>query len=190
MPHQLVKDGIKVSPGFLNRRFGGIFSGNYLNGLAASSNLFGHGSEGMFTNLLKTNFLNKSVALDQNPLANLNTNTQNLNLSDQFSRSMPVTANSRRLDFPPAVLSVAALNINLSSLGPFYASAGTGHSKDTNSSSRASRAASPALGNPAENNRLNILDWNFFFCDKFVFHHRFGCFRKRHSSFCFIKVYL
>lgn len=147
LPHQVVKDKKK------NRNFGGIFSGNYLNGVATSSSLFGDGSEGMFTRLLKTNFLTKTLALDQNRLARLNIQNLNLNLSDQFSHPTPVAVRSRS-DFPPAGLTAAALNINLSSLGPLCSSSSGNHSKDPNSSTRVSRAASPAFGNSAENNRF------------------------------------
>lgn len=133
LPHQKVKDRR-----MLGRNFGGIFEG----------------AEGMFTKLLKTNFLNsKSLeTLDQNRLAKTNIHIQNLNLSDQFSRPTPVAAKSR-----PDLTTVAALNINLSSLGPLYSSSAAHHSKETNSSTRVSRAASPALGSSAENNRLKLL---------------------------------
>lgn len=134
LPHQIVKDRKMLS-----RNFGGIFDG----------------AEGMFTKLLKTNFLNsKSLTIDQNRLANTNIHNQNLNLSDHFSRPTPVAAKSRAAD----LTTVAALNINLSSLGPLYSSSGVHHSnRDTNSSTRVSRAASPALGTSAENNRLKMI---------------------------------
>lgn len=148
MPHQIVKDEKR------NRNFGGIFSGNFLNGIATTSiSILGDRSEGMFSRLLKTNFLNKSVALDQNQLETLNNQNLNSNLSDQSSHSRPVAAKTRP-DFPPAGLTAAALNINLSSLAPLCASSSGNHSKDTNSSARVSRAASPAFGNSSENNRL------------------------------------
>lgn len=135
LPHHLVKDR---KMGMLSRNFGGIFDG----------------ADGMFTKLLKTNFLNsKSLTIDQNRLANTNIHTQNLNLSDHFSHPTPVAAKSRAADYT----TVAALNINLSSLAPLYSSSGVHHSKDTNSSTRVSRAASPALGTSAENNRLKMI---------------------------------
>lgn len=132
LPHQKVKDRR-----LLGRNFSGIFEG----------------AEGMFTKLLKTNFLNSKTlnTLDQNILANTNIHTQKINLSDHFSRPTPVAAKSRA-----DLTTVAALNINLSSLGPLYSSSGVHHSKDTNSSTRVSRAASPALGTSAENNRLKF----------------------------------
>lgn len=120
-----------------------MFSGNYLGAV------LGDGGSQIFTNLLKTNFLNKT--LDQtNALARNPNQTQNLILSDQFSQSAPVAAVKSRVDSHAVGLTAAALNINLSSLGPLYSS----RSKEQNSSTRVSRAASPALGNSAENNRL------------------------------------
>lgn len=159
LPHQQVR---KLLPGYFNRGFSGIsngiFSENYfnnMNGIAATTRLFGeNGSRDMFTNLLKTNFLSKTVTLDQNQLADTKTHTQNSLLSGQSSHSTPAAAKSRT-ESTPAGLSVAALNINLSSLGPLYSNAGS-ISRDTNSSNRVSRAASPSLGNSAENNRFKL----------------------------------
>lgn len=169
LPHRQVK---RAPPGSFTRNLSdGIFAQNYfanLSGIAASAKLFGeNGSRNMFTNLLKTNFLNKSanLDLDQNQLANTNTLTKNLMLSDQFSPSTTSAAKSRT-DRATAGLSVAALNINLSSLGPLYSH---GLSKESNSSNRVSRAASPALGNSADNRFkletfLVVLPFVFVYC--------------------------
>lgn len=142
LPHHHVKDSRR---GAFARNVGGslgMFSGN----LGA---VLGDGGSQIFTNLLKTNFLNKT--LDQtNELARNPNQNQNLILSDQFSQSAPVAAVKSRVDSHAVGLTAAALNINLSSLGPLYSS----RSKDQNSSTRVSRAASPALGNSADNNRL------------------------------------
>jgi hypothetical protein len=129
--------------------------------MISGSVLFGPTSQSndIFTNLLKTNFLDSvvsSVPLDQEqPLANAKTQlTQNFVLSDQYSRSTPAIARASR--HIPTALTAAALTINLSSLGPLYAVAAS--ARDPNSSNRVSRAASP-LGNSAENNRLiNSID--------------------------------
>lgn len=149
LPHQQVRRAI---PGLSNRSFKGNFYDNYF---GVSSKMFGdNGSRNIFTNLLKTNFLNKTLYTDQNQLANTNTHNQNLILSDQSSHSTPAVAAKSRTESSRAGLSVAALNINLSSLGPLYASAAGAISKESNSSNRVSRAASPSLGQSAENNRF------------------------------------
>ena len=155
LPHQRIKSAER--------------SKNLLRGFAASL-----GSGNTFTNLLKTNFLANS--LDQTQLAHTqNTHTQNL-LSDQFSRPTTLAGGkSRAHTLVPAGMSVAAaLNINLSSLGPFGGYIGASHSKETNSSARVSRAASPSLGSSAENNRFN---WKrfflFFFLSFWHFAHQF-----------------
>lgn len=101
----------------------------------------------MLPNILEPSFLDQPVSLDQNQLASNDNNYQNLILSDQFSPSTTLAAKNRVYSLP-AGLAVAALNINLSSLGPLYSRARTG------SSTRASRATSPSFGNCADNNRL------------------------------------
>lgn len=143
LPHQQVKKNAGNSK-------------NYVHGMAASFGNFGSGNT--FTNLLKTNFLNNS--LDQKQLAHThNTHTQNLLLSDQFSRTTTsVAGKSRAHTLVPGGLSVAAA---LSSLGPLGGYIAASHSKESNSSNRVSRAASPSLGSSAENNRLN---WITKFC--------------------------
>lgn len=150
LPHQHVNYHVRPLPGIVKRS--SLTSGNLLNGPSNESH-------DLFTNLLKTNFLDSvksSVPLDQKQqLAAANTHlTQNFVLSDQSSRSIPAiaaaVASRRIVDCSPAGLTAAALTINLSSLGPLYASV---RAKDPNSSNRVSRAASP-LGNSAENNRL------------------------------------
>lgn len=146
LPHQHVKHRVKPLPGILKLT-------------SDSAVVFGATSESrdIFTNLLKTNFLDsvKSSALDQRqPLATAHTHlTQNFVLSES-SRSAPViaVASRRGIDCTPAGLTAAALTMNLSSLGPLYASAV--RARDPNSSTRVSRAASPALGNSTDNNRL------------------------------------
>lgn len=142
LPHQVVREGRNA----FARSFG-IFPGSYFAGLGAVAQMYrDDGSpQTTFTNLLKTNFL------DPKPLATTNSQIQNSS-PNQSSHHVTVAAKSRP-DITPAGLSVAALNINLSSLGPLYSSA---VHRDTNSSNRVSRAASPSLGNSAENNRLHI----------------------------------
>ena len=160
LPHQFVHDGRMNFAASISRNFG-IFPGNYFTNLGASARMFrGDGSQDTFTNLLKTNFLD-----DQKKLAETQSNNQNLMLlSDQSSHSTKVSATrSRGLDYTSAGLAVAALNINLSSLAPLYSVAVSNPFKEMNSSSRVSRAASPAFGNSAENNRLHIgFELHFF----------------------------
>jgi hypothetical protein len=171
---------------------------NSLNGFAASFGNFGSGNT--FTNLLKTNFLNNS--LDQTQLAHIhNTHTQNLLLSDQFSRTTTSVAGKSRAHYPiPAGLSVAAaLNINLSALGPLGGYIGASHSKEPNSSNRVSRAASPALGSSAENNRLNwitnIFDFKFLISSSWFMQFHTWCYFSHIAFFycfrsfpCFLKL--
>lgn len=162
LPHQHVNGCDRPPPGMLRRM--GIFSGNILNG---SSSLLRDGAPSeIFTNLLKTNFLDKSHRLDSKTLAE-NTDKQNFLMSDPSSRVVPP---SRGVDCTPAGLTAAALNINFSSLGRLYVSAGA--VKDPNSSNRVSRAASPALGNSAENNRLT--NWT----------------KKKHTKSCFFVFFI
>lgn len=154
LPHQFVRAGNKS---FSPRDFGmlsKISPGNYFTNLGSSARLMcGDGSQDLFTNLLRRNFLEKMPNPDQ--LATTNPLSQNLMLlSDQSSQSTPVATKSR-VERSPAGLSVAALSINLSSLGPLYSGA-VSNFKEQSSSARVSRAASPALGNSAENNRLQI----------------------------------
>lgn len=159
LPHQHVRKA--PSSEHWKGMSNGIFSQNYftnLKGIATSSKLLGdNGPQDIFTNLLKSNFLSKSVTLDQNQLASTNTHTRNLPLSDHFSRSTttPIAAKSRT-ECPPSGLTVAALNINLSSLGPLYSGAGGICKESSSSSNRVSRAASPSLGNSADNNRFKL----------------------------------
>lgn len=140
LPHQVVREGRNAfAPNF------GIFPGNEFASLATETNRDEGPPTNTFTNLLKTNFL------DPKPLAPTNFDTQN-SFPEQSSSHAAVAAKSRLMT--PAGLSVAAaLNINLSSLGPLYSSAVT---KDASSSNRVSRAASPSLGSSAEHNRLRI----------------------------------
>lgn len=165
LPHQYVKKASMEHSSRILNGIGitnGIFSQNYftsLKGIATPRLLGENGPQDLFTNLLKTNFLNKSVTLDQDQLASTNTHNRNLSLSDQFSHSTTVAA-KRRKEYSPSGLTVAALNINLSSLGPLYSSAGGICKEPNNSSNRVSRAASPALGSSADNNRFK-LDKNY-----------------------------
>lgn len=143
LPHQIIREGRHA----FARSFG-IFPGNYFASLGAVAQKYrddGASPQTTFTNLLKTNFL------DPQPLATTNSQIQNSS-PNQSSHHTTATAKSRHDITTPAGLSVAALNINLSSLGPLYA---TVH-RDMNSSNRVSRAASPSLGSSAENNRLHI----------------------------------
>lgn len=162
LPHQYVK---KASMEHSSRILNGIgitnriSSQNYFTSLKGIATPRLLGENDLFTNLLKTNFLNKSVTLDQDQLATTNTHNRNLSLSDQFSHSTTVAAKSRK-EYSPSGLTVAALNINLSSLGPLYSSAGGICKEPNNSSNRVSRAASPALGSSADNNRFK-LDKNY-----------------------------
>lgn len=143
LPHQVVREGRNA----FARSFG-IFPGNYFASLGAVARMSRDDeppTTTTFTNLLKTNFL------DPKPLAPTNSQIQN-SFPEQSSSHAAVAAKSR-FHITPAGLTAAALNINLSSLGPLYSSAVT---KDTSSSNRVSRAASPSLGSSAEHNRLRI----------------------------------
>lgn len=142
LPHQVIREGRNA----FARSFG-IFPGNYFASLGAVAQMSRDDGPppNTFTNLLKTNFL------DPKPLAPTNTQIQN-SFPEQSSSHAAVAAKSR-FHITPAGLTAAALNINLSSLGPLYSSAVT---KDTSSSNRVSRAASPSLGTSAEHNRLRI----------------------------------
>lgn len=145
LPHQIVKyKSQNVGENSLGAKGGSRFT-------VVPTNLADDESKSMLTNLLKKNFLDQPVSLDQNQLASTDTHTQNLILSDQFSQSTTLAAKNR-VDCLPAGLAVAAaLNINLSSLGPLYSRART----NTSSSTRASRATSPSLGN-ADNRLIKI----------------------------------
>lgn len=144
LPHQIVKTKAQCAD---DERSKGIARENRFS--VMPSNLITEEPRKVLTNLLKTNFLDQPDSLDQTQLASIDNHSQNLMLSDQFSQSTTLAAKNR-VDCLPAGLAVAALNINLSSLGPLYSRARA----NTSSSTRASRATSPSFGNSAENNRL------------------------------------
>ncbi|CRK86312.1 CLUMA_CG000095, isoform B [Clunio marinus] len=157
LPYQKVKI---ASSGESKRKLDEVSESNYsnrsLNGMKSSMKFFENVPRDIFTNLLKTDFLN----LDEKQLeSEMNTEKSNLMLFDQFSKSTTSAAVKSHTESSSSGLSVAGLSINLSSLGPLYSTIRS-RNKESNSSNRVSRAASPAPGNSADTFKMNATALN------------------------------
>lgn len=170
LPHQRVIENKTRSPSFPEEDESSIF----LESLEQSCN-------NTFTNLLSRNFCDDDGSNDDHRMLLAKHKINNETFQNSYSRTNPPTNTSqlstthaqlrKRADtLGSASLTVAAaLNINLSSLGPLYSNSSSSHAarkeSSSSSSNRVSRAPSPA----PENNRFTEIIGNSlsFFLTKY-----------------------